>query len=246
MGRVDNLPASIFLDLDMRQQAGDPALPNMGYIRVYMISPRDDGLSSNEEAPRLGELEDALEATLCVEPSTIFVGRNTTDGFRDLIFYTKDALTWASRVDSAMSPHRDYKYDSGCRPDPEWKVYCDFLFPTDVELQRMGNRRVCYSLQDHGDALVEPRDIQHWIYLPTDAARDAYIDWALKCGFLARKTENNRGNLPFGLCLSRTDLPSLAAIDGVTLPLYEKAIELSGTYDGWESLVVRHGEPKQG
>jgi hypothetical protein len=234
----DHKLASIFLDLALQKAAPVKALPHMAYIRLHMMAPREDGLSSSEEFAQLSGLEDSLEAVLCREQSTLFVGRNTSDGCRDFYFYIDDPKDWADRVTAAMRPYSDYRYQYGTRPDIDWKTYLEFLFPPDIELQRMANSNVCYSLKDKGDTLTEPRDVRHWVYLPTESARSHFIDYAVAGGFMVQERPVIPRKLSFGLCLSRLDIPSFGNIDQITLPLYEKALELKGAYDGWEAVVI--------
>jgi len=44
--QVDGQPASIFVDLGIVQSAPIPSHPAMGYLRLIMRQPREDGLSS--------------------------------------------------------------------------------------------------------------------------------------------------------------------------------------------------------
>ena len=237
--QVDGELASIFLDLSLLDRAPVAALPHSAYIRLQLRAPGADGLPGPEEATFLGELEKQLDARLCASRGTLLVGSVTSAGCRDYYYYLKDGADWPERVAAAMQSAGDYQYDCGSRWEPDWTTYADFLFPSDIELQGMGNRSICVSLQEKGDPLTEPREILHWISLPSDVARQSYIDWAVALGFSVREVSANAGDLPFGLCLSRIDLPSFAAIDDVTLPLYEKAIELSADYEGWETHAVQ-------
>src|SRR5690606_18463753 len=86
--RVDGDPASIFVDLGLARDAPVNDRPHMAYVRVYMQSPRPDGLSSQEEFDALVRLENSLTSALSADNATIYVGRNTSGGCRDFYFYT--------------------------------------------------------------------------------------------------------------------------------------------------------------
>ena len=60
--RVNHKPASILVNLDLRDTAPIPSKPWLLWTWVYFQSPRSDGLSSGSEAPALYEIEDALYA----------------------------------------------------------------------------------------------------------------------------------------------------------------------------------------
>jgi hypothetical protein len=47
--RVDDKPASIFVDLGIRRDVPLSGRPYMAFVRLFMRAPRPDGLSSQEE-----------------------------------------------------------------------------------------------------------------------------------------------------------------------------------------------------
>jgi hypothetical protein len=47
--RVDDSPASIFIDLGRAKSAPLKGKDHLGYLRLYMLKPRPDGLSSDAE-----------------------------------------------------------------------------------------------------------------------------------------------------------------------------------------------------
>src|SRR5882672_6277035 len=137
--RVDDKPASIFVDLGIAREAPIEALPVMAYIRVYMKNPRSDGLSSQEEFDALRSIEDAIKDVLTDGDKTLYVGRNTSDGVRDFYFYTTQAQEWDGRAKALMASFSAYEFDSGCRGDPEWKTYFAFLYPSNANRHRIEN-----------------------------------------------------------------------------------------------------------
>lgn len=142
---VDDRPASIFVDLGVAKDAPLAAYPVMSYVRVSMRNPRHDGLSSNEEFETLKSMEDQLGDLLTRGGSAVYVGRNTSNGYRDFYFYCAREVDWDTRVAESMVSS-GYTYECGSRADPEWHTYFDFLFPGDREMQSIQNRRVCDSL----------------------------------------------------------------------------------------------------
>jgi hypothetical protein len=238
--RVDDKPASIFVDLALACAAPIAHSPALAYVFLEMNAPRPDGLSSQTEFATLAAIEDALEKELCAERRTVYVGRSTSAGRRDFFFYCGDAGDWKERVDAVMRRFPDYDFDCGARGDREWRTYFEFLYPSPEDHQRMRNRRVCFNLEKHGDALAEEREIDHWADFPSAAARAAFIERAEALGFRLRGSRDpEKPGDRFGVRLYRRDVPSFDGIDNVTLPLFQLAEELGGDYDGWETLVIR-------
>ncbi len=57
---LNDVIASLFVDLGIRDSVPDTDRPWLLWTWVYLRDPRDDGLSSSEEAPILNAIEDAL------------------------------------------------------------------------------------------------------------------------------------------------------------------------------------------
>jgi hypothetical protein len=238
---VDDKPASIFLDLGIHKEAPLATLSNRAYIRIEMLWPRPDGLSSSEEYDTLVSIETTLEKALN-DTQTLYVGRCTTDGCRDLYFFLADPADWHDRVNAAMADFPGYRFQTGARADPEWSAYFEFLYPSDRDLQRISNRSVCDALERNGDPLKEFRDIDHWCHFPTDASRAAFLAEVLALGYQVRALNQIDDERPFRARLFRSDIPSLDGIEDATMPLYEATLRHAGDYDGWE-CEVRSGVP---
>lgn len=236
--RVDDKPASMYLDLDAVQVGPVEGLPIMAFIRVQMRQPRPDGLSSPEEFGTLCALEDALNEQVASDTS-VYVGRCTTNSFRDFVFYISPDVEWGQLVASCMEAFPDYVYEVDTRGDPDWSTYFNYLYPSDRDGQSIENRRVCQALEGHGDTLKEPREIDHWLNFASEQDMGAFIDAASDLGFQVRsQADEPDEDGRYVLQMFRTDVPGYASIDAVTLPLFDLATLRNGVYDGWESVVV--------
>jgi uncharacterized protein DUF695/regulator of ribonuclease activity B len=230
--RVDDQAASIFVDLGIRSAAPVRSHPMMGYLRVVMRRPREDGLSSQEEFDDLIALEDRVTARIVRDGTAIYVGRNTSGGNRDFFFYAADPARFENTARTAMRDFAGYKYEMGVTEDRAWQTYFDFLYPSDADLQRIKNRRVCEQLEKHGDNVGNEREIDHFAYFPSPAARAAFADFVRAEGFaIASSADKPNADGQFGMQFSRVDQP--ARIDEIVTSLLRKVTELGGEYDGW-------------
>lgn len=232
--RVDGEPASIFLDMGIAESAPISGYDRMAYIRVRMLHPRDDGLSSDDEFDDLVALEDAIVEKTTAEATAIYVGRNTSSGNRDLYFYTIDYKAFETASTSAMMPFPAYSFEIGARPDAEWKTYFEFLYPSPKSQQQIANRSVREALLSHGDHTNELRQIDHRVIFPNAADCDRFVNFILERGFIINDRFADGGK--FHLDFSKIDTP--ADIDDVTMLLFEAALEYGGDYDGWGCEVV--------
>jgi uncharacterized protein (TIGR01619 family) len=237
--QVDGHAASIFVDLGRAADAPDPTRGAMVHLRLQLRDPGPRGLSSDSEFDALLEVEDAL-ARLEASTGAVYVGRNTCAGARDFYFYAPTAENWSKQVDAFMRAFPAYRYECGGRADPRWSVYFDFLHPSEEDLQRIHNRRVCDSLANHGDALEVARPIDHFIYFSDEAARAAYAEAVTELGCrIEEHLEPKDVDARLGLRITNVGVPSLAQIDALTLPLWRLAREHGGDYDGWGCHAVK-------
>ncbi len=235
--QVDDRPASIYVDLGAVREVPLEHLPFMAYVRLHMRTPRDDGLSSQEEFDRLIEIEDQLTARLLNE-GCVYLGRYTGNGLRDFFFYVGDETLWNERVAAVLEAFPEYEYESGTQEDPEWSTYFDFLFPPAEDQQRISNRRLCAVLESNGDTLETPREIDHWFYLPDEARGEALIAEAATLGFTVRDRGWTEDEEAYRVQLWREDIPQPGTIDELTLALLALALSFDGDYDGWETVLV--------
>jgi regulator of RNase E activity RraB len=236
--RVEDKPASIYLDLGAVEHAPMAALPIMAFIRLSMREPRSDGLSSQQEFGTLCAIEDHLAETLFSD-DVHYVGRCTTNACRDFVFYIADAADWGERVAASLQAFPDYQYEVGAREDSAWATYTGYLYPGERDMQVIENRRVCQLLEEQGDKLQAPREISHWLSFADPQAMAAYAQSVAPMGFEVRSQDDapdDEGQYTLQLC--RTDVPGYSAINDVSLPLFDLAKAQGGSYDGWEAVLV--------
>ena len=236
--RVDDSPASIFVDLGASTVAPLAQFPVMAHVRLYLRNPREDGLSSQAEFETLRSLEDALES-LQSDAEGTYVGRCTSDGCRDFYFYARNGISWEKRVATIMKDFPAYEFECGTRSDPAWTAYFNFLYPSDEDRERIQNRRTCEVLEKNGDKLTTARPVDHWAYFPNPELRRAFVQDAQALGYdVAEWIDSTSADERCGVRLSAVGLPSLDTIDELTLPLFRAARARGGEYDGWETQVV--------
>jgi regulator of RNase E activity RraB len=231
---VEDKIASIFVDTGLIGSVPIAGLGVFGYVRLYMRHPRPDGLSSSEEFDRLGVIDDAL-STAMIRGGACYPGRNTSDGTRDFYFFVKDGARFEAEAAQVMAQFPEYEVDIGYRDDPECGAYRNFLYPSDRAWQTIRNRGVLEALEEAGDAPEALRQIDHWAYFPELSAANLFATFAVEEGFNIYDRHRADDGKYLVRC-DRVDRPS--EIDDVTLPLYDRAVALGGSYDGWECPVI--------
>ena len=233
---ADAAVVSIFVDLGVRPEVPIEARPWLLWVHVEMLSPRPDGLSAAEEAPKLKQIGDTLDATISALCGAQLVGRVTGGGKREFYFHAAEPGALDEAVAQAMQAFEGYRFESGSSFQPGWDYYLGTLYPSDTNLQRMQNRRLLEQLAGAGDVHELPRKVDHWLYFADAEGRNACRDTLMEIGFALEEegtTGDEDGKLPFSLVMSRVDSVDKPTINGITLELVRLAGEHRGDYDGW-------------
>lgn len=237
--KVNDVLASLFVDLGIRDLAPDSERPWLLWVWVDMRQPRDDGLSSSEEAPIL-YIEERLDRAASDISSARLVGRITTSGRRELYFYGDSGEGLELAVRGALAHFPEYKFTCGAVEDRDWSQYLELLYPSPEDYERIKNRHVAESLQKRGDSLKVPRPVSHWAYFKTAEDLAKFVAETEENGFRtiqATAAEIDDTDRCYCAIVERFDRVDWDSINDVTLTLYRLAERLGGEYDGWETSV---------
>lgn len=241
--QIEDKLASIVLDLGLHEVAPLPGLEHLVWLRVALLDAREDGLTTPDEAERLGEIEDAL--TQVVEEADgaiVYTGRTTCDGSRDFFLYASDATSAEARLSAMMVPFSSYEFETGTQHEPEWTAYFTFLYPSPRDLQVINNEQLGRLLRENGDDPTIAREVGHWAFFETPEGRAQFLAEVLTQGFTAEDQSDDGPNpRPYKLAFARNDTVDRDTINDVTLNLFDLAITCGGEYDGWETSVEKPG-----
>ena len=236
--KVNDVLASIFLNLELRKAAPDRNKPNLLWVWVYVKSPREDGLSSRSEFKMLCAIEDQLTKIMTHKFDAVFCGRITTDGRREFYYYAPRSEQLEAAVEDTINQSRGYEFDCGWKPDPNWTQYIEVLYPSEEDRQRIQNRKVLDVLEQKGETLQRPRDVWHWIYFrETDREEFRAAVTALQYRVESSPGHNN-SEFPNGICIVRFQSVKPSELDDAVIELFRLAKKHCGDYDGWETQAI--------
>jgi regulator of RNase E activity RraB len=116
------------------------------------------------------------------------------------------------------------------------------MYPAPEVLRSMRNQKVLAALQEHGDELTQPREVEHHVFFGSPEARTEFRRKAAEKKFAVRRELNSPNeesdHFPFGLIIWRSDKVDAESIDKLTAELEALVAKFEGRYDGWESPVV--------
>lgn len=231
---------SIVVDLSLSSIAPVRERPIRTAIDVTFLSPQENGFPADSEFDKLASIEETLEHDLVSGLGSIYVGHLYAAGKGSIYFYTSDDSKSNAVVRQTMLGFPTYKYEVRTSSDPEWEGYRS-LYPSPLEMQLIQNHRLIQSLIDQGDKIEEERQVDHWIYFTTNENRQGFVKEIAVKGFKIedqREVEATDGK-PFQLHISRNDPVTVEATDTYILELWQLAEQFNGTYDGWETFLVR-------
>ncbi|KKK38132.1 hypothetical protein WQ57_09955 [Mesobacillus campisalis] len=237
---IDDKIASVVLDLDIWQEIDNEEFNHSFCLRLNLKEPNEDGLPIEKEAEVINEIEDSLIEFLD-HRNFINVGRVTTNGVRDVIFYSNQELK-NILIDAAHQFVKPAGYEFeifGIEEDETWEFYYDFLYPNQYQQQHMGNQQVVDSLEESGDQLEVPRKVEHWLLFSDLKMMKRFIKDIKKEGFSIEEEPNQVNEEgKYTVAISRIDSVDLPSINEVTDLLIEISEEHEGEYDGWETFVL--------
>ena len=237
--RVNDIYASVAVDLGLNENAPMAAKPWLLWVRLYLRSPRPDGLSSQEEFPTLCTIEDKVTEQLGEACAAIQVGRITTDGRRELYFYGATERNFKSVVRETMSMFPEYRCDFDMLHESDWNQYLNVLCPSDEDMQQIKNLDVLEVLERHGDTLDAVRDVHHWIYFKSLEDREWYAQQVAEIGYtIEDQNHRPKDEHPYGITITRDQSVTHNEIHDAVMELFRLAKQVDAEYDGWETQVI--------
>jgi len=243
---IKDRPVSVMVDLGFANSSLAKQNQNVIIVSLRVGTVQKDGLPLAKDIRKLDTLENELVDQLHSGLGAVYTGRYTSNGKRDFYFYTNDTSSCHSHVEKIVKPYQ-YRFTVLCKDDPQLSNYTYTLYPTQVELQRIYNRRMIDHLVKAGDQLTAPRVVDHLLFFKTDDDRRKFAKEVIEKRFTVIGAGEEKGvkEQPFSLEISRVDKVDEDSIEEVSLYLWELALKYGARYDGWETFVVKSGEQKE-
>ncbi len=217
---------------------------NLPFVVVTGVTFKDcttDGFPLEKDLLKLYEVSDSVNKVIDAVTKNNLAGTFTYQCERLDYYYVADTAGITEKLNKLYATQfRSYQPYTNIKSDYDWKIYLDFLYPNEEIREIMGNQKVVIKLQEAGDKLDKARQVDHWIYFPTEKDRNCFVAYLNQHNFkieMNDKTENTNQQLK--LHISRTDKVDLRSINQLTLELRNEAKKCNGNYDGWETFVIK-------
>ncbi len=241
MAQYEKGAGSTIIDMSLKGLAPMKQFPFLLATGVKLIKCSPDGLPVKDEFEMLYQISDRMKLLIDSLTKNKPAGTFSYQCERTDYYYLSDTTGVRKILESAyQTAFPQYKYSVKIKNDEQWDAYLSFLYPNEETFEYMSNQKVIQNLTKEGDDLSKPRQTDHWLYFKTEADRDIFIRYAVKEKFKVESKKLIKDTaLKYQLQISRTDKIDIESISAVTIALRKKAKELQGTYDGWETFVVK-------
>jgi Family of unknown function (DUF695) len=127
-GEMNGRPALVQVNEGLKAFAAHPAYDHRLIVSITFNAVRADGLpATKEEQAAIDRIQEAYRGALQTEQESLLAVVVTTDGRRDLIFYTSNQGQAVHKLKNDLRPLlTSHKVEFLLHPDAKWELYRDF------------------------------------------------------------------------------------------------------------------------
>ncbi|MES0864183.1 DUF695 domain-containing protein [Ruegeria sp. SCPT10] len=227
---IEGKPYSTMVNLSLVDVAPVLKLNVFHCIEVKLHYPDPNhGMTTAGEYQTLSDLEDLIFASQTDQIK--YVARQTGGRKRKFYFYGSSETAADSVVSALDESFPAYTKTAFNFEDAAWQTYLEDLYPNAIAMNEIKNRAVYFRLEDDGDDLSIPREIDHSVIFHSRKQAKEFERIVTQKGFKVTTTTQGILKKSFDLLVQRVDAPQ--SLDPVTFELEQLAEGLGGSYDGW-------------
>lgn len=182
------------------------------------------------------EIKESLIISLEHGKKTKYVGSRIVDGWSEFYFYSEDSKDLSAVVARVLSSS-GYVYESNIVRDTKWDFYEVQLLPNELEHHHIQSAKIIFLLEEEGDVLNEPREVEHYATFETATQKDRFTDSVIELGFIFKdyiETDHSE----HGVAIIKIHMPTEEELKKVVEELYTEIKKEHGYYEGWSTTLV--------
>ena len=194
----------------------------------------------DESATGFEEFLDTKESLIIAlehEDKAKYVGSRVVDGWSEFYFYASDSKGLDALVTSILKP-ANYIYESNVVRDAKWDFHYKNLLPNELELCHIQSEKIIYLLQEEGDKLEIPRDVEHYASFDTPTQKNKFLNSLDLEGF-SFKDEISSDEFENGIALVKRHAVTSEEVKKVVNELFAAIKKEQGYYEGWSTLLAQ-------
>lgn len=239
---LNGRPVSIMLNMALKERTSGLGRSFAIILRTKYADVDKYGFPGDQDKDKLDSLENDLEKELMGKNGAVYAGRFTQRGLREFYFYVLDTVDFSIHCKTVMDKYPDLPWLAKAVYDRNWTNYMEVLYPSDVEKEKMENRKMVMTLQSKGDDLSRARRIEHTLYFKVAQSRRTFLTTPAIQGFNVSEMpieKSNDSEYPYLLIIWHHEKPELKKMNDITLTLTHLAGKNGGKYEGWQTKVMK-------
>jgi len=204
---------------------------------LFSVFVKYDSLDDNKDGyEEFLETKESLIIALEHKVKARYVGSRIVDGWNEFYFYAKDSKKLDTIVAKILTPS-SYTFESNVVKDAKWGFYENQLFPTELEFCHIQSSKIIFLLEEEGDNLSVPRDVEHYISFETPTQKNRFVNRLDIDGF-AFKDDISSEDFEYGVALVKNHKVTEEEVEKVVNELFVHIKKEHGYYEGWSTVLV--------
>ena len=221
--------------IEVNLEALDAKEMNPWLLSVFI---KNDALEASQESyEEFLETKEALIIALEHNQRAVFAGSRVVDGWSEFYFYSYDSKRLDASVKKILAPS-EYIFESNIVRDTKWGFYESQLEPTELELCHIQSAKIIFLLQEEGEDLTIPRDVEHYISFETPTQKNRFVNTLDIEGF-SFKDEISNEDFEHGIALVKKHDVTQKEVEKEVSVLFQKIKIDHGYYEGWSTVLVK-------
>ncbi|MCF6339176.1 MAG: ribonuclease E inhibitor RraB [Sulfurimonas sp.] len=199
------------------------------FIKYDTYSESDGGLDN------FFETKESLIITLEYETKAKYVGNRLVGDWSEIYFYAPNSKNLDVITAKILKPTA-YIYESNVAKDKDWEFFEHNIFPTDLELSLMQSIKIIELLEEEGDNILIPREVEHYASFETLSQKDRFIDKVTHAGFKF-KDDISIEEFDNGVALIKEHNVTIDELHKIISKLMLLIKEECGEYELWSTII---------
>ena len=222
------------LTIEVDVDAGEFKSENPWLLSVFVkFDAKDESSDAYEE---FLETKESLIIAVEYEDKAKYIGSRIVDGWSEFYFCTSITKEFDSMI-TAILKDSGYVYESNLVRDSKWDFYETQLFPTELEFAHIQSDKIIFLLQEEGEDLTVPRDVEHYVSFETPTQKNRFLNTLDLNGF-SFKDEISSEEFEHGIALVKEHAVTEEVVQKIVDELFVAVKKEQGYYEGWSTVLV--------
>lgn len=242
----DDLPVSRFYNVGVQEVFANVVERTIITLTLTIVETDAHGILSPTARQQLQIVDEALFQAIAAAGAH-YLGRITWNGSCKVYVLAEGMPSSLAVLLKDKAVQHGYDASVVVAADPQLETYWSVLVPTpedrriEEEMRRIdGDVWVLNNLFELGDVASISREVEHCAYFPSRETADLFVTWSTHNAFTTSGVElRDDLTMPYQVHVQHEGTMEYEDIMPRTMQIHRQARTLGGTYDGWETFVMR-------